>query len=134
VANVLYPLFKQSLLNKELDLDTDDFRVILLGNGYTYSAAHQFVSDLTPGANEISRSTAALAAPTIALGVFDATDLLFPLLAGAEVKAAVVFAFAGGADAARKLVCYIDTGTGFPFTPSGADWTLKWNVLGIFAL
>lgn len=134
MANALYPKGKQSLLNKELDLDTDDFRVILLGTGYTYNAAHQFVSDLTPGSNEIARSGAALGSPTITDGVFDAADLLFAALSGSQVKAAVVFAQAGGADSARKLVVYIDTGTGFPFTPSGADWTLKWNASGIFSL
>lgn len=135
MANALFPKFKQALLDKLLDLNTDDIRVVLL-NGYDFSTSHEFLSDVLgeAGTTEVARSGAALGSPTIVDGVFDAADVLFAGLTGSQVTDVVVFAQAGGADSARRVIAHFDTGTGIPFTPSGADWTLRWNASGIFAL
>ncbi|UVO12801.1 hypothetical protein NM962_01130 [Mycobacterium sp. SVM_VP21] len=45
-----------SLVNKEINLNSDTLKVILLGSGYTFSDAHRYQSDL--GANEISGAAA----------------------------------------------------------------------------
>jgi hypothetical protein len=45
---LLYPQFKLKQHNgSPIDLDTDAIRYFILTSGYTYSAAHDFVDDLT---------------------------------------------------------------------------------------
>jgi hypothetical protein len=126
MANAMFPKGAQGLIDGSIDMDTDDIRVILLGTGYTYDSADQFVSDLTPGSNEISRSAAGLAGKSVTDGVFDATDLVFTALSGSQVKSLVVFKHTGS-DATARVILYLDTGTGLPFTPNGADFTIAWD-------
>lgn len=52
VTASLYGGFLKSLANKQINLNSDTFKVMLLGNSYTPSDAHQYQSDL--GANEIT--------------------------------------------------------------------------------
>jgi hypothetical protein len=122
----MFPNGAEGLISGLIDMDTDDIRVILLGTGYTYDSADEFVSDLTPGSNEIARSAAGLSGKSVTDGVFDATDLVFTALSGAQVKSVVLFKHTGS-DATARVLLYLDTGTGFPFTPNGADFTIAWD-------
>lgn len=47
-----YGGFLESLANKQIDLDSDTLKVMLLGSGYTYSDSHRYVADL--GSNEVA--------------------------------------------------------------------------------
>jgi hypothetical protein len=47
VSAKLYPAFQKSLMNKEIDLDSDVIKAVLLSSAYTFSAAHQYKSSLT---------------------------------------------------------------------------------------
>lgn len=47
-----------------------------------------------------------------------------------DVKASVIFKFVTD-DSDSPVLAYVDTG-GFPFTATGADFTINWNAEGIF--
>lgn len=131
--NVVYPKWKEALIqggaNSAL---TGTVNAYLVDTGnYTYSASHQFLTDLPGGARVGAPQT--LASKTFVLGVFDAADLNFSALSGVSVEA-LILALYTGSDATSRLVAYIDQATGLPFVPSGIDQPVIWNAAGIFAL
>ena len=138
MANAIYPLYKQSLLagdaNADLDNNTttDGVYVALIDTGtYTYSAAHQFYSNLSGIVGTPQRITA----PTVTNGVLDGGDVTFPAVSGATAEALVIYRQNAGANTTWRLVAFIDTGvTGLPVTPNGGDISITFNASGIFAL
>jgi hypothetical protein len=135
MANAVYPKYKQSLIagdaNADLDNNTttDGPFVALVDTGvYTYSASHQFYSDLSGLVGTDQRVTT----PTVTTGLFDGDDLTFPTVSGASVEALVIYRKNSGANTTWRLVAYIDTGvTGLPVTPNGGNITVTWNPSGI---
>jgi hypothetical protein len=135
MANAVYPKYKQSLIagdaNADLDNNTttDGPFVALVDTGvYTYSASHQFYSDLSGLVGTDQRVTT----PTVTTGLFDGDDLTFPTVSGASVEALVIYRKNSGANTTWRLVAYIDTGvTGLPVTPNGGNITVTWNASGI---
>ena len=130
MASSLYDTGREGFLAGEIDWDTAVIKCALV-RGYTFSAAHKFVSDL--GGTAVATS-AALATKTVISGVADAADVTFTAVAsGAPIPAIVVFqssAVTGGADVAataQRLICYIDTATGLPVTPNGQNITIAWD-------
>jgi hypothetical protein len=104
-----------------------------LVRGYTFNSAHQFVSEVTGAGGTLVATSAALT-KTSALGVADASDVVFSTVAaGAAIPAVIVFqasAVTGGADVAssvQRLICHIDTATGLPVTPNGQNITVAWD-------
>lgn len=107
-----------------VNLLTDDIRVMLVLSTYVYSAAHVFISDL--GAVDNGRS-AALAGKSVTDGIFDATDSTLDALASAASNALIVFKHTG-ADATARVLWYIDSGVGIPFTPeAGQTCPIVWD-------
>ena len=130
MASALYDPGREGFLDGSIDWDTAVIKCALV-RGYTFSAAHKFVSDL--GGTAVATS-AALATKTVISGVADAADVTFTAVAaGAAIPAIVVFqssAVTGGADVAataQRLICYIDTATGLPVTPNGQNITIAWD-------
>ena len=70
MANGLYTSFKNALLNKELDLDTDTLIVALLDNTYTVDLAND--SDYTTACSAAEISAGTLLGTTITDEVFNA--------------------------------------------------------------
>jgi hypothetical protein len=133
MANALFPKGKQALLNKEIDMDTDDIRVILVDLAdYTYSSAHDFLDDVVAGARVAV--SANLANKTITNGVFDADDVTFSSVTGDVSEALIIYRHTG-TEATSHLIAFFDTGvTGLPVTPNGGNITVAWSGSGIFAL
>jgi hypothetical protein len=133
MANAIYPLYKQSLLDGDANIDLNDLtvRVALVDTGvYTYNAAHQFLTSLTGVVGTAQEITAT----TVANGVFDGGDVTFSAVTGNTAEALVIYIDTGTAGTSR-LVAFIDTGvTGLPVTPNGGNITVTWNASGIFAL
>lgn len=133
LANALYDLGREGFLAGEIDADTATIKAVLIDTGlYTVDlATHKFLSSVASGARVAT--SAALASKTIAAGVFDAADVVYAALAGASVEAIVLVqssAVGGGADVAdtaQRLIVFIDTATGLPYTPSSADLTVAWD-------
>lgn len=139
MANALYPKFKEALCNKLHDLDTDNIVAILQKSAnYTYSASDAFVAAVVAGGASIARS-GTLGSPTIALGVFDTADFTFTAVGAAAASGQLILennnGAGAGADAARMLIAFYDTGmTGMPVTPNGGDINVTVHASGWFSL
>lgn len=130
MANALYPSAKELFLEGSLDWDAHNFKVVAVSSSYTYNSAHDFRDDLT---GTIATS-ANLASKTTTGGVADAADLAPAFTSVSTDIAAIVIYRDVGTAATDPLVCYIDTGTGFPLTNDGGNVNVTWNASGIFAL
>jgi len=131
MASVLYPSFKVLLLGGDIDLVTDDIKVVLIDtNDVAFSSAHDFLNDISAAVVSTSGN---LASKTITAGVFDAADITLTGVTGDPSEALVVYKDTGSA-ATSPLICFIDTGTGLPVTPNGGNIAVAWAIGGIFAL
>lgn len=135
MANALYPKFKEALLNKEHDLNSDTIKATLIDSGsYTYSASHTtYATDVAAGA-KIAVS-AALGSPTITNGTFDTADFTWTAVSGAQSEAIILWNDTPTTPTADPLIAFYDTGmTGMPVTPNGGDINVTVNASGWFAL
>lgn len=135
MANALYPLFKQQLLNKEHNLSSDAVRAALISTAtYTYSAAHSlYATDVAAGA-KIAQSSA-LTAPTIVQGVFNTASFSWTAVSGVISQAIILWNDTPTTPTAKPLIAYYDTGmTGMPVTPNGGNINVTVNASGWFAL
>lgn len=138
MANAIYPPYKQGLLagTADHDLDNDSattgpFCALVDTGTYTYSAAHDFYSDLSG----VVGTDQQIATPTVTSGTFDGANLTYTAVTGASVEALVIYRKNAGANTTWVLVIYIDTSvTGLPVTPNGGDITVTWNASGIFTI
>ena len=118
MANALYDKGREGFLDGSIDWDSGDIRVSLVASAYTYSAAHEFMSDI--GANDNGRS-AALSSKTVTGGVADAGATTLTATGAVVCEALVIFQHTGS-DATARLIAYIDTpSAGLPFTPSASQ-------------
>jgi len=133
MANAIYPLYKQALLDGSANVDINDLtvKVALVDTGvYTYSAAHEFLTSLTG----VVGTAQTIANTTVANGLFDGDNVTYTTVTGNSVEALVIYIDTTVA-ATSRLVAYIDNGvTGLPVTPNGGDITVTWNNSGIFQL
>ncbi len=132
MANAIYPLYKQAILDASTDSDLNDgtVKVALIDTGtYTYSAAHDFYNDLSG----VVGTPQTIANTTVTNGLFDGDNVTFTALSGATVEALVIYIDTGNV-ATSRLVAFLDTNVGLPFTPNGGDLTITWNASGIFQL
>lgn len=133
MANALYPLWKQALLEftTNNDLDGQTVKVALVTAGYTYSSAHQFYSSVSAS---VVGTPQTIGSKTFTNGVFDGADVTFTAVSGSQVTQLVIYIDTGNT-ATSPLVALIDTGvTNLPVTPNGGDILITWNASGIFAL
>lgn len=135
MASVLYPKFKEQLLQAGVNLASGDVKVVLVDSAdYTYSATHEFLSDV-PAPSRVATS-ANLGSKTFVGGVFDAADTAFALVAGDPSEALILYLDTGTASTSR-LLAYVDTvagGAALTVTPNGGDINVTWPAGGIFAL
>lgn len=133
-ANALYPKFKQALLNKEHDLDSDSIKVYLVdGADYTYNAAHDEITDVPSGARVATSS--ALGSPTITNGTFDTADFTWSAVTGDQSEDIISWNDTPTTPTADPLIAFYDTGiTGMPVTPNGGDINVTVNASGWFSL
>src|SRR6476661_4605722 len=133
MANALYPKFKQALLNKEHDLDSDAIKATLVDAAdYTYSAAHTTYATDVAGAGKVAVS-GALTSPTIVDGVFDTADFSWTAVTGDQSEDIILWNDTPTTPTADPLIAFYDTGmTGMPVTPNGGDINVTVNASGWF--
>jgi len=126
MANALYDFGREGYLNGSLNWLTDDVRAILVDTAlYTVNlATDQFLTAI-PGGARVATS-GSLTTKTATAGVADADDVSFALVTGASIEAVVLYKHTG-VDATARLIAYIDTATGLPFTPSGGNVAIQWD-------
>jgi hypothetical protein len=126
MANAIYPKFKEVVLSTGLNLLTLNLKTVLVDTAsYTYSAAHQFLTDIPAGMRVATSPN--MTTKTVTGGVFDADDVVFTAVTGAQSEALVIYNDTGVA-ATSNLIVYLDTGvTGLPVTPSGGNINVVWD-------
>lgn len=137
MANAVYPTYKKALLDGAADSaltgsGATGLYVALVDTGtYTYSAAHDFYSDLSGVVGTDQEITTV----TTTGGLIDGNNVTFTAVSGATVEALVLYRKNAGANTTWRLVAYIDTSvTGLPVTPNGGDISVTWNASGIIQL
>lgn len=126
MANALYGLGRQKILEGSIAILTDDIKTVLVDTA-TYSVsidADEFLSDIAVG--ERVATSANMSSKTSTLGVFDAADITYSAVSGDVSEALVIYKDTGVASTS-PLIAYIDTATGLPVTPNGGDITVTWD-------
>lgn len=126
MANALFGKGREGFLDGSIDWDTDDIRAILIDTAlYTVSIdVHDNLDDVAAGSRVATSGS--LASKTVTLGVADAADVTFSSVSGASIEAIILYKHTG-TESTSRLIAYIDTGTGFPTTPNGADIAVVWD-------
>jgi uncharacterized glyoxalase superfamily protein PhnB len=137
MANAVYPEYKQSLLGGDANTaltgsGATGLYVALVDTGtYTYSAAHQFYSDLSG----VVGTDQEIGSVTYANGLVDGDAVTWTSVSGNSAEALVFYRKNAGANTTWRLVAYIDSGqTGMAVTPNGGDITYTPSASGIFQL
>jgi predicted RNA methylase len=133
MSNSLFDSGREGFLDGTIDWDTAVIKVALV-RGYTYSAAHKWVSDITTASGTLAATSAALSSKTVTAGVADAADITFSAVASnAGNHSLLIFqssAVTGGADvaaSAQRVIAWIDTATNLPAVPNGGDISVAWD-------
>lgn len=137
VSATMYGQLMKVMANKEVDLDSDDIRVMLCTSTYAPNKdTHVYKSSVT---NEVTGTgyTAggqALANRTVSYNaandtfVFDADDSVWPS-STITARYAVIYDNTGASDAVRALIGYVDFGQ--DVSSLGASFTIQWDSTGI---
>lgn len=134
MSNQLYPKAREGFAIGEIDWDTAVIKVTLV-RGYTYDDTDKFVSDVTGGGGTLHGTPVALASCTATNGILDAaspTTFTTPAANGNDHSLLIyqASAVAGGADvaaSAQRVIAWIDTFTGSPVQPNGANIAITWD-------
>lgn len=137
MANALYPGFKESLLNKEHDLNSDVIKATLIdGADETYASTDiTYVAGANGVADAAKVAVTTLTSPTIALGVFDTADFVWTAATGDQSEVIILWNDTTTTPIADALILWMDTGiTGMPITPNGGNINGTVNAAGWFSL
>jgi len=135
MASGIYNRFKANLMNKEIDMEADTIKVMLLDDSHSFSAAHNVVGDVN--ANELANGNgyttggAALASKAVtqaATTKFDADDTAW----AASTFTAYHAVIWDDTIATDDLICSIDFGGAK--TVSAGTFTIQWHADGIITL
>lgn len=130
----LYDKAREGFLSGDIvwKVDGSTIKVVLV-RGYTFSASHQFLSEVV-GAGGTIVGTGTLGSLTNANGVADAADVVISgVPEGAAIPHLVVYqasAVTGGSDlpaSQQRLIVWKDRGSGIPIIPNGQDITIAWS-------
>lgn len=106
MANVIYPKFKEQALQAGVNLSSGNIKAVLVDLAdYTYSAAHEFLSDVA-AAGRVATS-ANLASKTFTNGTFDSADPSFTAATGDQCEALILYIDTGTPGTSR-LIAFID--------------------------
>lgn len=140
VTAFLYGNFINSVMNKEIDLDTDSIKVMLCTSTYTPNQdTHQYKSSVTNEVTGTGYTATGQALTGVTVGYtagtnvfkFDAADVSW---AASTITAryAVIYDASPASDATRPLIGYVDFGADVSST--GAAFTITWDAAGIFTV
>jgi len=119
MTSALFDPGREGFLDNTIDWDTADMRVMLCKTAYTFDAADRYITDL-PAATADNGRTAALGTKTVTGGVADAADTTLVATSAVACNALIVYQY-NASDASARLIAYIDSATGLPFTPAASQ-------------
>lgn len=113
-----YGLFFKSLLNKEIDFDSDSIKIMLCTTSYTFDQdTHQYKSSITNEVTGTGYTAGGQALTSVAVTYdtatntikMDAADPSWPSSTIAGVLKAVIYDSTPGTDATRPLIAYLES-------------------------
>ena len=126
MANVLYDPGREGFLDGTIIWSSGNIKVSLV-RGYTFSAAHKFVSDVTGAGGTLVATSANLSSKTVTNGIADAADFTYTAVGAGSSCAALVGYQDTGVAGTSRLIFFIDSATGLPVTPNGGDISVAWD-------
>ena len=130
MADSWYTKARQSIGQAEINLLTDDIRVLLATAGYSPNlATDQYVSAIGSG-NIAARSSTLASRAFSGIYLTAANPTLSLVPAGAACPYIIIFKWTGS-DSTSPLLVKIDQGNNLPVTPTGGDITIQWNASGV---
>jgi len=128
MANFIYGKAKEALFNGLFSIQNNSFKVLLVNNSYVPNElSHTFVSDIN--SSFIKNRSQNLVNLTNNYGVIDADDVIIDSHDGTAFNAVVLYQV-GFSDSNSRLLAYIDTATGIPYSGSNATGipiTIVWS-------
>ncbi|MGW1057619.1 hypothetical protein [Micromonospora rubida] len=131
MANGYFTGYVEGIQDGTVNPSTGVLKVSLV-RGYTFSAAHRTVADVTGAGGTINGTSAALTGKSVTGGVLDADDTTISATASASNHGLLLYqssVAAGGADVAagsQRLIAWYDTGTGLPIQPGTGSVPVTW--------
>jgi len=127
MANALFDSGRQKFLEGSIPILTDNIVLVLVDHGVDtpLPATDDFLDDILAGARIATSGN--FASKTSTAGVFDAADVVLTAVTGATVESIVIYDDTPATPATKPLIAFIDTATGLPLTPNGADVTVQWD-------
>ena len=126
MTSALFDPGREGFLDGSIDWDTNDMRVMLVKSAYTFAAANKFITDL-PAATADNGRSAALGTKTVTSGVADALDTTLTATSAVACNALIVYQY-NASDGSARLIAYVDSATGLPFTPAAsATVNIAWD-------
>ena len=131
-----YNDFKEHLAKADVDMNGDTFKAVLCTSGYTPSAAHSTLSDLTNLCADSDYSPFTLTNNTVSetggTVTFDTDDLNYGSSVSITAKYAVIYDDTHASDA---LMCYVDLDTGGGSVSStNSTFQITINASGVWTL
>jgi hypothetical protein len=128
MANFVYKKAKESLLNGEFNLSSNNLKVLLIDKSlYTPNEnSDRYISDIPVGA--IKKRSNNITNVVNSLGVLDADNISISDYNGQYFDGVVLYQ-SGSSDSNSKLIFFIDTSSGLPFVGSNSDTpvTIIWS-------
>lgn len=128
MANFIYGKAKQALLNGQINFSANNYKLLFVKSSlYTPSQdSDEFVSNVN--ASAITDRTGYISNISNTLGVIDAADITIDSYSGGPFEAVILYQV-GSTDAASRLLFYIDTGIGLPYTLTNEQVpiTINWS-------
>lgn len=126
MANALFAFYREQSLRADVDLD-DSIVIVFVDHAddTPVPATDDFLDDIASAARVAT--SGALASKTFTGGVFDAADIVLTSVTGDPFESIVIYNNTPGTEATKDLIAFIDTATGLPTTPNGADITVQWD-------
>lgn len=132
--SAIYPKAKTKFMKADLDLDLATLTAYAVDLAdYTYSATHEFLSDVPVGARVSSVALASVTIGVVGDAVVDCADFTFPSVTGDQFEA-VIIADNTGTDGTSSLVAFIDNAGALSFTPAGNNIDVTVAAGGLFTL
>ena len=128
MANAIYPKAKEKFLSASINMSSDTIKLALVDTAdYTYSASHEFYSDISAGVPTNGTITVGTN-KSVTSGVFDADDVTFVGIGTDSAHEALVLYKDTGSAGTSPLIAYIDVVTsGLPVTPNGGNISVAFD-------
>jgi hypothetical protein len=127
MSNFIYGKAKEALLNGQINVISNSLKLLIIKSDYIPEVNnHQFVSDINSSYIKIRSGT--IQNVTNTLGVLDADDVEIFNYSGEAFNAVVIYIDSGN-DSTSRLLAYIDTSQGLPFSGVNitSTITIVWN-------